>query len=85
MAYQLAAAFKTDQEISDELNLAGSRTYRLISNAKKKANADTDPTLRRIWTKDSVTALFSREAAQFYLGNTPYIGEKERGKAKYLS
>lgn len=83
MAYELQGADVTDQEIADELNRAGSRTYRLIMNAKKKAGPETDLALRRVWTKDSVAGLFSREAAQLCLGKAPYIGEKERTKAKY--
>jgi hypothetical protein len=55
----------------------------LIADAKKKADATTALSERRVWTKDSVAGLFSREAAQFYLGNTPYVGEKERNKAKH--
>jgi DNA invertase Pin-like site-specific DNA recombinase len=84
MAYELAAAGKTDQEVADELNRAGSRTYRLISNAKIKAGPEVDLALRRTWTKDSMITLFSREACQFYTGNTVYIGEKERKKAERL-
>jgi DNA invertase Pin-like site-specific DNA recombinase len=80
MAYEMCAAGKIDQEIADELNRLGSRTYRLISNPKAKASPDTDPALRRGWVKDSVASLFDREAAQFYLGNMVYIGEKERKK-----
>lgn len=80
LAYELCAAGKTDNEIADELNHAGARTYRLISNPKAKAAPDSDPKLRRPWVKDSVAALFNREAAQFYLGNMMYIGEKERKK-----
>ncbi len=84
LAYELCAAGHSDQFISDELNTAGSRTYRLIENCKKKADGTTDLKLRRVWTKDSVFVLFRPESAQFYLRNTPYIGEKERAKAKDL-
>ena len=80
MAYEHCAAGQIDQWVADELNRLGSRTYRLIANSKLKAGPDTDPSLRRGWTKDSVLTLFSREASQFYLGNTVYIGEKERKK-----
>jgi DNA invertase Pin-like site-specific DNA recombinase len=80
LAYEMCAAGQTDQEVADELNRLGSRTYRLIANPKAKAGPDTDPSLRRGWVKDSVGALFNREAAQFYLGNMLYIGEKERKK-----
>ena len=52
----------------------------MISNPKGKAGPEIDPSLRRGWVKDSVAALFNREAAQFYLGNTMYVGEKERKK-----
>jgi Recombinase zinc beta ribbon domain/Recombinase len=34
------------------------------------------------WVKDSVRALFDREAGQFYMGNMVYIGEKERKKSE---
>jgi DNA invertase Pin-like site-specific DNA recombinase len=80
LAYEMCAAGQTDQEVADELNRLGSRTYRLIANPKAKAGPDTEPALRRGWVKDSVGALFNREAAQFYLGNMLYIGEKERKK-----
>ena len=76
----MCAAGKTDQEVSDEFNRLGARTYRLISHAKSKAGPDVDPLLRRGWVKDSVGALFNREAAQFYMGNMVYVGEKERKK-----
>jgi hypothetical protein len=81
-AYEMCAAGHLDQEIADELNHAGARTYRLISNPKAKAAPDTDPALRRPWVKDSVGALFNREAAQFYMGNMLYVGEKERKKVE---
>lgn len=78
MAYELCAQEKTDSEIAILLNRAGYRTYRLIANAKRKTSPDTDPKLRRLWTKDSVCALL--RAGQFYLGNTEYLGEGERRK-----
>jgi len=80
MAYELQGVDVTDQEIADELNRAGSRTYRLTMNARKKAGSETDRALRRVWTKDSIAGVFSREAAHFYLGNTPNIGEKSAPK-----
>jgi DNA invertase Pin-like site-specific DNA recombinase len=83
-AYQMCSAGKIDQDVADELNRVGSRTYRLISSSKAKAGPDTDLSLRRGWTKDSVAGLFDREAVQFYLGNTPYVGVKERTKAERL-
>ena len=84
MAWEQCAVGKSDQDLADELNSAGSRTYRLIKDCKKKADTNVDPTLRRIWTKDSIFVLFKPESAQFYLGHTPYIGEKERAKPKHL-
>ena len=83
-AYELCAAGKTDSAVADALNRAGARTYRLIVNAKTKAGPEVDPTKRRPWVKDSALALFTKEAGQFYLGNTVYIGEKERKKAEHL-
>ncbi|MCS6846528.1 MAG: recombinase family protein [Anaerolineae bacterium] len=82
LAYELCAAGYLDQEIADRLNQEGARTYRLLANAKAKATPQTDPKLRRPWVKDSVAALFNREAVQFYLGNILYIGEKERKKVE---
>jgi DNA invertase Pin-like site-specific DNA recombinase len=76
LAYQWCAQGKTDAEIATLLNQAGYRTYRLIKNNRKKATPETDPKLRRPWTKDSVASLL--RAGQFYLGNTEYIGEGER-------
>ncbi len=81
-AYEMCAIGYLDQQITDALNHAGARTYRLLENAKRKAGPDTDPKLRRPWVKDSVAALFNREAAQFYLGNMVYVGEKERKKVE---
>ncbi len=80
MVYEMCAAGQFDQQIADALNDAGARTYRLIANSKSKAGPDTDPAVRRLWMKDSVGALFNQEAAQFYMGNTVYIGEAERKK-----
>ena len=80
MAYEMCAEGHFDQQIADALNEAGARTYRLITNAKSKAGPDTDPALRRLWMKDSIGALFNQEAAQFFMGNTVYVGEAERQK-----
>lgn len=78
LAYEWCAEGKTDAQIATMLNIAGYRTYRLISNRKKKADANTDSLLRRPWTKDSVAMLL--RAGMFYLGHTEYIGEVEREK-----
>ena len=80
LAYEMCAQGHFDQQIADALNEAGARTYRLITNAKSKAGPDTDPALRRLWMKDSIGALFNQEAAQFFMGNTVYVGEAERQK-----
>ena len=76
MAWQLTTSM-SDQLVASRLNAAGSRTYRMITG-RKKAGPDTPLEQRRPWTKDSITMLFSYEAAQFYLGNTVYLGEEER-------
>jgi DNA invertase Pin-like site-specific DNA recombinase len=81
-AYQLCAAGKSDQQVADAMNTDGARTLRLRSNSKKKATYDTPIDERRPWTKDSVGALFTPEAAAFYSGHTTYIGEGERKKRK---
>ena len=80
IVYEMCAAGKTDQEVADDLNRQEPCTYRLASNPKAKAGPEIDPSLRRGWVKDSVGALFDREAAQFYMGNMVYVGEKERKK-----
>lgn len=82
LAYELCAAGKTDQEVADELNRRGSRTYRLIANPKAKARPEVDPALRRSWVRDSVGAMFDYQGSQLYLGNTTYVGEKERKKTE---
>jgi DNA invertase Pin-like site-specific DNA recombinase len=76
LAWAWCTQGKTDAEIAALLNAAGYRTYRLIESNKKKATPETDPKLRRPWTKDSVASLL--RAGQFYLGNTEYVGEGER-------
>ena len=84
LAYELTRAH-SDELVASRLNAAGSRTYRLVSNSKKKASPDTPAEQRRPWTKDSVTALFGYEAGQYYLGNTVYVGVGERKKISEAS